>query len=494
MEAWIPLFDIFLNSPSPECEASLWFSSNSLNNSTTTTSTNSFLKLLSKPINTVTTNPSSSSVQSKRFMYIQTLPNAVQSQILSFITTESKRFCKRELCLLAENVLNGSETVDFWVKKSAHNLLDKMSDSGFSRFSSLNLDGFEEEEEEFLALPSWLQSSSSNKSSVLPWLPLTFDELRECTSVSCIADENRDEVMEVEELCEVEANDEGLNQVDVSLDSEVRTKAGSLKMKLLDCESAKGTVSLANEIRHLCFKEDGKEVKNSFEVLGLIELWEVDDETASVLIPNLLGGKANESEFSWASKILCSIVLPKLLVLNGPASRVLVTTTIEFCKQRQKAAVCALLFPLILCKDGLNTHMCDVMSRIIKECLHPAHVSAFCQRLLCGEEESRKFFCLPCHQHLVSDKLVWTEPLFTLFQNILNQNISLTQDSVDHLVSVVRELAGQYSKSLKFSTFLLCLVTKCHSSLKHHKLKLIPTVELTNTFMTKSILSKLNSL
>ncbi|KAI3959144.1 hypothetical protein MKX01_023820 [Papaver californicum] len=459
MDAWIHLFDIFFNSPSPEFEASLWFSLNSINNSTTTTSTNSFLKLVTKPIHAITTNPassssSSSSIQSKRFMYMQTLPNAGQSRILSFLTTESKRFCKRELCLLAESVLNGNEKVDFWVKKSAHNLLDKMSDSGFSRFSSLNLDGFEEDEEEFLALPNWLQSSSGSKSSVLPWLPLTFDELRECTSLSCIADENRDEVMEVEELCEVEEKDEVLNQMDVSIDSRVRTKAGSLKMKLLNYESSKGTVSLTNEIHQICFEEDEKEVKNSFAVLGLIKLWEVDDETASVLIPNLLGGNANESKFSWASKILCSIVLPKLLVLNGPVSRVLVTTTVEFCKQRQKAVVDALLFPLILRKEGLNTH-----------------------RLLCGEEESRKFVCLPCHQHLISDKLVWTEPLFMLFQNILNQNISLTQDSVDHIVSVVRELAGQYLKPLKFSTFLLCLITKCHSSLKHHKLILIPIVE-----------------
>ncbi|KAI3847231.1 hypothetical protein MKW92_026951 [Papaver armeniacum] len=469
MEAWVPLFDIFLNSPSPESEASLWFSSNSLNNSTTTISTNSFLKLLSRPIDTISTNPSSS-IQSKRFMYIQTLPDAMQSRILSFLTTESKRFCKRELCLLAENVLNGSQKVDFWVKKSAHNLLDKMSDSGFSGFSALNLNGFKEEEEEFFSLPSCLQSSSNSKSSVLPWLPLTFDELRESASVSCIADESSDEAMEVEELCEVEETDE------------VSNKSGSLKMKLLDCESAKVTVSLANEIRQLCFEEDGKEVRNSFAVLGLIEPWEVDDETASILIMNLLGVNANESEFSWASKVLCSIILPKLLVLDGPASRVLVTTTIEFCKPRQKAAVDALLFPLILRREGLNTHICDVMSRIIKECLHPAHVTI------------EEIYLSSCHQHLVSDKLVWTEPLFTLFQNILNQNIPLTQDSIEHLVSVVRELAGKYSKSLKFSTFLLCLVTKCHSSLKHHKLILIPTVELTNTFMTKSILSKLNSL
>ncbi|KAI3981879.1 hypothetical protein MKX01_041142 [Papaver californicum] len=413
MEAWIHLFDIFLNSPSPEFEASLWFSSNSINNSTTTTSTNSFLKLIFLL---------KFSCFLDKFMYIQTLPNAVQSWILSFLTTGGKRFCKRKLCLLAESVLNGNEKVDFWVKKSAHNLLDKMSDSGFSRFSSLNLDGFEEEEEEFLALPNWLQNNSGSKSSVLPWIPLTFDELRECTSLSCIADDNRDEVMEVEELCDVEEKDEVLNQMDVSIDSQVRTKAGSLKMKLLNCESSKGTV--------------------------------IDNETTSVLIPNLLGGNTNESEFSWESNILCSIVLPKFLVLNGPASRVL-------------ADVDALLFPLILRKEGLNTHMCDVMSRITKECL-----------LLCGEEESRKFVCLPCHQHLVSDKLVWTEQLFTLFQNILNQNISLTQDSVDHIVSVVRELAGQYSKTLKFNTFLLYLITKCHSSLKHHKLIFIPTIEL----------------
>ncbi|KAF8388836.1 hypothetical protein HHK36_025516 [Tetracentron sinense] len=229
-----------------------------------------------------------------------------------------------------------------------------------------------------------------------------------------------------------------------------------------------------------------------FAVLGLIEPWQSDDETASILLSHLLAGC--EEDFSWPSQVLCSVILPKLLVLREPTSRVLVTVIIEYCKIHQRATVDALLFPLILHVEGINTPICDVVTRIIRECLHPAHVSAFFQKLLCGEKEAKRFVCLPYHECLIANELVWTEPLFTLLQNVLNHNVYLTQDSVDHIVSVVQELAERFSKSLKFTNFLLCFVTKCAPLLKSHKLSFTEAVERTNTFMTNSILSKLAGL
>ncbi|XP_010262175.1 PREDICTED: uncharacterized protein LOC104600751 isoform X2 [Nelumbo nucifera] len=416
--------------------------------------------------------------------------DVVQSRILSFLTVESSRFCKRDLATLATNILKSNQRLDFWVKKAAHNLLDAVSSST----SSIKVT--DEVEDEFEALPHWLQNMTSKTNSILPWFPLSPDMLNSKSPVCSFADRKADEdsiidtnEVEMEELNQVAAEIKTVDLVDMPLHPEIQNKATCIKTQLLTFESTSKIVGLANEIRQLCFESGGGDY---LPLLGLIEPWQTDDEIASILITHLSCG--SEEKITWPSHVLCSVILPKLLVLREPASRVLVTATVEYCKLHQKAAVDGLLFPLILCKEGISIHICEVLTRIIKECLHPAHVSAFCQKLLCGEEEPKKFMCLPCHQCLVSNELVWTEPLFTLFQNILNQNVYLTQDSVDYLVSGIGELAKRFSKSLKFANFLLCLITKCAPLLKSHRVSLSEAVGQTNTFMTKSILAKLSSL
>ncbi|XP_042491971.1 uncharacterized protein LOC122071660 [Macadamia integrifolia] len=502
MEKWVPLFDIFLNSPCPEGEASLWLEQSfDASAPTSTITTNSFLSLLSKTCDTTVIDPSPSSpFPSKRVMWIQTLPNAVQSRILSFLAVENRRFCSRDLTALATNILKGESELDFWVKKAALNLLDSITSLNYC--SSSYSVGDTEEEKEFRALPDWLQDMTSTAGSFLPWLPLSPPVMKSTSLADCFAyvssNEDGDSFMEVGERMEEDGSNviqssagiEIVSPVDAPVDPEIQKRAAFLKTQLLTFESTSKTVNLANEIRQLCFDQGGGRV--SLSVLGLIEPWEAEEETASILLSHL--SKGVDEDFAWSGQILCSVVLPKLLVLKEPASRVLVTATIEYCKLHHRAAVDALLFPLILCKEGINTPLCDVITRIIKECLHPAHVSAFCQKLLCREEEARRFVCLPCHRSLISNKLVWTEPLFTLFQNILNHNVHLTHDSIDHLVSVIAELADGFSNSLKFGNFFLCLVTKCAHLLKSHKVLLIEAVECTNTFMTKSILSKLAGL
>ncbi|KAM7512966.1 hypothetical protein LguiB_011841 [Lonicera macranthoides] len=500
MESWVPLLDTFLNSTCPETEASLWLQQ-SFNPSSNTTTTNSFLSFLAKPTDVIVLDSSSSSyplppTNTKRVMWIQTLPNAVQARILSFLASDHRRFCLHKLSNLARAVLSDGQEVEFWVKRAARQLLDRVSDSNYEWVSCFNLDSEEERvNNDFGSLPEWLKDAANTDDLLLPWLPISTDELNVRMPFSAYGD---DEDLEVVVEKEEEEKEDNLNrsgmEVDIvrpkndPIEPKIVEKVACLKTRILNFESTSKTVELSNEIRQICVGEG----VDSLAILGLIEPWKVDDETASILISNLSDG--NEEELGWPSHVLCSIILPKLLLLKESASRVLLTATIEYCKLHQRAAVYALVFPLILLIEGINNPISDVMIRIMKECLHPAHVSAFCQKLLCGEEDDRKFICLPFHRCLISNQLVWTESVFNLFYNILNHNVHFTQDSVDQLVYKVNESVGGFSKSLKFGNFLLCLVNKCGPLLKCHKVALIEAVEQTNTLVTRSILSKLATL
>ncbi|KAL4282479.1 hypothetical protein GQ457_16G003280 [Hibiscus cannabinus] len=499
MEQWVPLFDIFMNSPTPETEASLWLkqsfnstTSSSSSSTVTPITTSSFLSLLTNPI--VKDSSFSPPTTSKRVMLIETLPGMVQSRILSFLALENKRFNAKGLSKLARNLLSENQGLDFWVKKAARNLLDRVSEPNHVNewISGFGLDSGEELVEEFESIPDWLKDMTAANDPHHYWLPLSAadfgpkfydDSLENDQSLFSQVEENGDDRMK-EVAVEMEVD----LVSNVPLEPEIETMAISLRDRVIHFESSFKAVALANEIRQLCLD---KRV-NSFQVLSLIEPWKAEDETVSVLISHLSSG--DEDELAWPSQVLCSIMLPKFLVLAEPASRLLLTSAIEYCKLHQRAAVHGLLFPLVLRKEGINNPIRDVITRIVKECLHPAHVSAFCQTLLCGGEEERRFVLLPCHEFLVSNELVWTDSLFNLLNNILNHNVHLTQDSVDRLVYHVRQMAETFSKSLKFGNFLLCLVTRCSSLLKSHKDLLTEAAECTDTLVTRSILLRLTSL
>ena len=341
-----------------------------------------------------------------------------------------------------------------------------------------------QKEDVFHALPDWLQGSIAATNPLLSWLPMSHSQLPRTTDLCSMVfpddPESEDMVIEQEEV-------DSCSPAAASLDPRACDRATALKAEILDSVSTSEARRIAHDMRQLCL-ECGP--NNELALLGLIEPWEGDDETLSVLISNLSGDGELVSS-NWASHVLCSISLPKLLNLKTPASRVLLSATISFCKLHPVATVEALLFPLALCKEGISIVLCDVLTRVIKECLHTSHVSAFCQKLLCAEVKDRRLVCLPCHQDLISNELVWSEPMFTLFQNILNLNVYLTPDSADQLVSVIVDMADKFTVSLKFGNFFLCFVTKCARSAKLYKVILEKAAEKTDTFVTKSILSKL---
>lgn len=497
MERWVPLFDIFLNSQCPEIEASIWLQQSFDPSSNSHVSTSSFLSLLSTPSTAVlvsSANPCSSTQDKKGFMYMQTLPSMVQARILSFLAYENKRFCRRDLIKFARSVLREMEGLDFWVKKGAQQLIDVLSDSEYEWVFSLNLDSEETKvEDEFSTLPCWLEDAARNYNLVLPWLPVSSDELNirmpSCSfgddedCVNAYGEEEEKEVQTDEKMEDVEVH----NAKDV-LQPGVEKMAECLRGRLLNFEGVKKTVDLANDIHQLCVESR----VDALEVLTLIEPWKAADETSSVLINQFLDG--TEDELGWPSHALCSFILPKLMALKDPAPRMLVSAIVEFCKVHQKAAEYALLLPLIFKKDGINSPICDIITRITKECLHQAHVSAIFQKLFSREVNMEKFICLPCHRCLISSELVCTESFFTWMQCVLNHNVQLTQDTVDQLVHEVCKGASFLSRSLKFGNFFLCLVSKCGPLLKSHKLVLVEAVEHTNTFLTKSILAKLTLL
>lgn len=423
-------------------------------------------------------------------MWIQTLPNLLQARVLSFLAFDHIRFCALDLYKIANNLLTGDDyQLDFWVKTAARQLLDLVSHSNYDWVSGLSLDSEGQNvDEEFEILPDWLkQSVDCDCDIVLPWVPVLSDEFHTGMPVDTFGifddDDSLNEVKQIEDEDFVKVDCFHMNND--SVNPEIEKVAAILKSKILNSQCTSKAVELADEIQNLC---DGCNV-NSLAVLSLVEPWQADDETASLIIFHFLN--KSSKTLSWPSHVLCSIVLPKLLVLEEPASRVLVTSTIEYCKMHQRSSVNALLYPLILRKNGVNSPICDVVARVVKECLHPAHVSSFCQKLLCDEDDARKFVCLPCHRYLISDKLVWNESLFSLFQMILNHNVLLTEDSVARLVYHVGELAVRFRNSLKFGNFLLCLVNRCSPLLRSHKLLLITAVEHTDTILSKSLISKL---
>ncbi|KAL9659766.1 hypothetical protein QQ045_024575 [Rhodiola kirilowii] len=497
MEWWRELLDVFLNSPTPESVASLWLqsSANASSSQSTVVTTISFLSLLMNPVETLVID-SVASTPKRSVMWIRTLPNMVQSRILSFLVMDHRRFCARDLSWLAKSMLSGGDEVDFWVKRAARNLLDVLSDLNCDMGSEMSLesDG-QRADDEFEAIPVWLKHAASSCGSLLPWLPFSRTELNSdpLSHPACDSDSlsmgdvgAHDEVENAMELdTEVDARN---HHSSFPLKPEVLGMAEMLKGQILCFESTSRTVGLATEIRNLCMDKE----HDPLLVLCAIEPWRADDQTAAILISQLT--KTDDEELGWPSQVLCSTVLPKLLVLDEPASRVLIAATVEYCKLNQRAAAYALLFPIFFRKEGINRHLSDVITKIITECLHPAHASAFFQRLLTAEDSEKGFLALPCHQCLLSKNLVWTESVFTIFQNVLDHNIHLTQDSVDHLVHQVLDLAETYPKSLKFGTFLLCLLTKCQSMLIPHKRILSEAVGRTNTLVTKSVMAKLASI
>lgn len=560
MEQWVPLLEIFLKSPCPVGEASHWVQTQQHRRGGGAAGGSDLWRFVphllandvvyyqgemeeeeekeqdKHPQQDQRTAPPS---RIGKCMWIQTLPSAMQSSILTFLSVEHNRFRKKDLQVLAQN-LKATPDLDFWVRRAAENLFQTVFGYKASAFSPV-YGG--QDMDDYNALPEWLEDCQKGSGSLFPWLPIVSDEGQtlandgresskqqgeyqtteipienpelsryvDLETVPCSPEvqepaggsvedsrnvvDDASEIQHATSCISVEAADsEVVTSVTVEmmdhdgisskavLDPKVYVQLTSLRDALLNFDFASSIRSIAEEIRALCT------VAELREVISVIKPWEAADEVTLQLVESLM---KDQEGYDWSSQMLSSLILPKLLSLKKPASRILVNAVLQAGKVHQRATVDALLLPLILNKEGLNVVVCEVLNRIIKDCLHADHVSSFFQKLPFEDHQQGSVVCLPCHQCQISQYLVWTEPVFTFFQNILNHQVLLTQEAIDNIVLALEDVAGEFSKSLKFGNFLLCLVNKYASLLRPHKVLLGRVTEMTNTFMTKSILSKL---
>ncbi|CAN6201280.1 unnamed protein product [Urochloa humidicola] len=482
MEQWLPLFRHLLASPAANAAAFSSFPASGDFPSSPPPAA-ALLRIILSPVSTL---PASASDPTGAILF-QTLPPFLQSQALSFLASSAGLLDPHLLRSLAAGVLSAPPgRYGFWARRGARHLLDGLpEDEGVPGVASDEfVDGFHDP-------PPWLKEAAAQARPVLPWLPLDCRSVMQSGTHGRGAGDSLDgiglDTLVLAQNEDVEMHEAGYVPPPQAppLGESVAQRALALQKEIVTVESSLLAQQVVKDLQDLCV-----ESRNAVAVLSLVHPWEADDDTLRVLLSNLViqedgvhgGGPA---------LVLCSVFLPQLLELQRPPSSVLLSAALDLCKRHPAAALVAVLFPLVLRKGGLNVPQCDVLTRIVKECMHPLHVSAFSHRLLSGEDQERKPLCMPQHHESVGTHLVWTESLFTLFYIILCQDICLTPSTIVELISVIDERASEFSRSLKFGNFLKCFVSKCWHQCKNQRVLLERAAERTNTFLTKAILVKL---
>ncbi|TVU07942.1 hypothetical protein EJB05_41320, partial [Eragrostis curvula] len=484
MEPWLPLIRHLLASPAANAAA---FSSSpsSVDCPSSPHPAVALLRLLLSPAPTLPA--SAESRAANPAIVFQVLPPLLQSQALSFLSSSSSLLDPHLLRSLAVRILSASSGLyDFWVRRGARHVLDGLPDEEAVRgiASEEFVDGFHEP-------PPWLKEAAVRARPVLPWLPL--DCRSTMTSGICGGGRGDDlGGLGLEKMGLYQDEDSEMQEAGCAspppappLGDLMVQKAMALQKEIAAVESILDAQRVAKDLQDICVDS-----RNAEAVLSLVQPWEADDDTLRVLLSNLVL-EEDEVRGKGPALVLCSVVLPKLLELQRPASSVLISAVLDLCKRHPTAAVEAVLFPLVLRKGGLNIPQCEVLTRVVQECMHPLHVTSFCHRLFSGEDLERRPICMPQHYENIDSYLVWTESLFALFYNILKQDICLTPSTVGELISVIDERASEFSRSLKFCNFLLCFMSKCWHECKVQRELLERAAERTNTVLTKAILAKL---
>lgn len=478
-------------------------------------------------------------------MWIQTLPSVMQANILNFLSALHSRFRSADLESLALSMLS-THQLDFWVARAVQDLLSKVSQS-----QKVN-QAVEHRCSDSMGkdiLPDWLDQYRHSHPPLLPWLPVRasipepniskrlhtssqtakvhFDKSEsKCTSPvknNSQLNTQGNEAVEViglktpMRLSEGWGRTQGENDVPVTtsrlLDDnskytgphgkeETTTKSTNLELEeFMVAMHRPDFCSQAQAWRESWLEtgpttEDAAILRASADliaILNIVKPWEMGDDALLRIIEMLM---RKEDGFLWSAQITSYCLLPKLLSLEQPASRFLISAVLQASKIHPRAAVDALLIPLILCDQGLNTSQCDVINRTLKECLPDHHIVSFCEKIFFQNKRQQLPFTVPppVEHSFLGRPLVWSDPVCTVVGNLLNCSISLDEEMLDGLANAFGEVVDKLSKSLKFSNLLLCFISNYGSSLKQHKNMLLQVAEKTHTFMTKSLLSKCSAL
>lgn len=218
-------------------------------------------------------------------------------------------------------------------------------------------------------------------------------------------------------------------------------------------------------------------------LLRVLRPWEFDDDVTLLLVGSLVG---DQEGYAWSTQMMSSLLLPKLQDLKQPASRVLLMALIQAAKAQPRASVDSIVLPLLRSEVGASPLQCEVINRVIKDCLTTSSAS-----LLLG-----KLFDPDVKQHSGVIRLSWTEAMVGVLQNLLDsRGLCLEEDVASALVFTLQGIADQFAGSLKFGNLLLNLATKHGAQLNASHVKLLQQVaSRTTTFLSNSLMAKLNKI
>ena len=168
-----------------------------------------------------------------------------------------------------------------------------------------------------------------------------------------------------------------------------------------------------------------------------------------------------------------TVVLPRLLRLEQPASRTLFAALLALLQVHARAVLDELVLPTVWCNDGaLSAAQAEAVSRLLKE-LPEALLGRFVSQFLRGDADQPSS---------------WAEAQVVLLQVVLSRKPVLDGACVAELVVQADANVEALRGSLKFSNMLNTLVRFHAPQLRPHVLALRRVAEKLETFMKRSIL------
>ncbi|KAG6542240.1 hypothetical protein Mapa_016368 [Marchantia paleacea] len=471
-------------------------------------------------------------------IWMQTLPSAMQTSVLTFLNVEHNHFRSKDLEALARRILQSPVEADYWVFQAARSLLLTSSPDAdqFGSSSSTEEQPFgigDTQMSDYHALPEWLDKCREHTSPMFSWLPLEksypveevqdqdethlsetceslqptsvevpavqqptdklFDHERRATCSPerrtherTIEDKDRSEI----EIMEAEAGIMDLSKEVNGGDNIVNEEDDKIARAALGEDLYLQALSLGRDLRTRSESGLPKDIylvrstPKFASLLSAARAWEVDDEVTLLLVETLL---VEQDGYAWSTQVLHAIILPKLYALEKPATRILMTALTQAGKIHPRAVMDSVMFPLICSKNGASSIQCEILNRLVKDCLTEDLILCLLQKMFVCSRESK-------HDFSSNLSWSWTEGVVGVVQNLLSHKVNIDQDCVASLVQALDAAVAEFPTSLKFGNLLLNLVTKHGPRLKSHKALLHQVVDKSRTFLTKSVQSKLASL
>jgi len=226
------------------------------------------------------------------------------------------------------------------------------------------------------------------------------------------------------------------------------------------------------------------------EVCDILQLWKLNDEIILLLCNSSI---VTEGTFHRCVIFIKKCLFPKITSLQAPASRVLFTAIVACAKKHPKPILYGLLLPLVA-DPIMGSSQCEIVNRVLKDCVPPEIVSLFTKALLNIKRNTNDSNLVDVVEAEPAFK--WTEFTVMILQIILNRKIALDNETVELMVTEFEEHAEleQFKANLKFTTLIFTLISKYESQVVPYIEALRRAVSKTDTFMTNAAIVKLNKL